>query len=84
MRFLTMQRPVLAALERLSLTTTAAAVCRTTTPIGVQLAAANAQAQGVRYASVKAQGAYKKKSKRGIPKKPGAKRTGGASNNAQL
>ncbi|KAF4120657.1 Ribosomal protein L27 [Geosmithia morbida] len=32
--------------------------------------------QGVRFASVKAQGAYKKKSKRGIPKKLGAKRTG--------
>lgn len=40
--------------------------------------AAGALALGRRQASVKAQGAYKKKSKRGIPKKLGAKRTGGA------
>merc|ERR1712000_95286 len=69
MRFLTMQRPLAAALERLSLSST----CRTA-PFGAQLA--NARVQGVRYASVKSQGAYKKKSKRGIPKKLGAKRTG--------
>ncbi|KAK9439993.1 50S ribosomal protein L27 [Metarhizium brunneum] len=37
---------------------------------------ANVLAWGRRHASVKAQGAYKKKSKRGIPKKLGAKRTG--------
>lgn len=39
--------------------------------------AASVVVQGRRQASVKAQGAYKKKSKRGIPKKLGAKRTGG-------
>lgn len=35
--------------------------------------------QGRRYASVKSQGAYKVKSKKTIPKKMGAKKTGGMS-----
>lgn len=39
--------------------------------------AANAAVQGRRYASVKSQGAYKLKSKKTIPKKLGAKKTGG-------
>ena len=79
MRFLTMQRPVLAA--------AASAASLSASRLGLGLAAAvtvtGAQlmggvlAQGRRNASVKAQGAYKKKSKRGIPKKLGAKRTGG-------
>lgn len=72
MRFLTMQRPLAAVAGALARTTAVR-----TTPIGAQLA--NARVQGVRYASVKSQGAYKKKSKRGIPKKMGAKRTGGMS-----
>ena len=75
MRFLTMHRPLAAAAA-------AGALARTTTirtaPIGARLANA-LPVQGVRYASVKSQGAYKKKSKRGIPKKMGAKRTGGMS-----
>lgn len=70
MRFLTMQRPVMAAVTGLSRTTFTPAV-----PSGAQLA--NALVQGRRYASVKTQGAYRKKSKRGIPNKLGAKRTGG-------
>lgn len=68
MRFLTMQRPLVAGFARLCLHSPA------------PLAAApwaNAIVQGHRHASVKAQGAYKKKSKRGIPKKLGAKRIGG-------
>lgn len=40
-------------------------------------AVANAAVQGKRYASVKSQGAYKVKSKKTIPKKLGAKKTGG-------
>jgi hypothetical protein len=73
MRFLSIQRPLLAAaagISRPSVTSSLVA------PIGAQLA--NALVQGRRNASVKAQGAYKKKSKRGIPNKLGAKRTGGA------
>ena len=38
---------------------------------------ANAAAQGRRYASVKSQGAYRLKPKNPIPKKLGAKKTGG-------
>ena len=38
---------------------------------------ANAAAQGRRYASVKSQGAYRLKPKNAIPKKLGAKKTGG-------
>ncbi|CAH0020962.1 hypothetical protein V2G26_016331 [Clonostachys chloroleuca] len=69
MRSLIAQRPFVAALSGLS------RVCiNRTAPIGAQLA--NSLVQGQRYASVKSQGAYKKKSKRGIPKKLGAKRTG--------
>lgn len=37
----------------------------------------NAVVEGRRYASVKSQGAYKLKSKKTIPKKMGAKKTGG-------
>jgi hypothetical protein len=62
-----MQRPTLAAVANLS---------RLASPCA-RPQFANAVVQGHRYASVKAQGAYKKKSKRGIPKKLGAKRTGG-------
>lgn len=75
MSFLAMQRPILAAataaacLSRPRLAVAAAA------PFGAQLT--NVLAQGRRQASVKAQGAYRKKSKRGIPNKLGAKRTGG-------
>ncbi|KAG6072997.1 hypothetical protein E4U33_003074, partial [Claviceps sp. LM78 group G4] len=71
MRFLMMQRPVLVAavgcLAR-------PATIPTIVPRTLQLA--NAAVQGRRHASVKAQGAYKKKTKSGIPKKLGAKRTG--------
>jgi hypothetical protein len=42
-------------------------------------AAINSTAGGRRYASTKSQGAYKLKSKKTIPKKMGAKKTGGAS-----
>jgi hypothetical protein len=74
MRFLTMQRPLLAAAVSNCISIgrpTVAAVA----PRSVQLA--NVLALGRRHASVKAQGAYRKKCKRGIPKKLGAKRTGG-------
>jgi hypothetical protein len=73
MRFLIMQRPILAAAFGLA----RASVSPAAAPMGAQWA--NALVQGHRYASVKSQGAYKKKSKRGIPKKLGAKRTGGES-----
>jgi hypothetical protein len=70
MRYLTIRRPILAALN---------GACRAglnnTAPPTAQFA--NLLIEGRRHASVKAQGAYKKKSKRGIPKKLGAKRTGG-------
>ncbi|KAH7220633.1 ribosomal L27 protein-domain-containing protein [Fusarium oxysporum] len=69
MRFLTMQRPILAAVTNI-----ARPAFTPVTPLGVQLA--NSLVQGHRFASVKSQGAYKKKPKRGIPKKLGAKRTG--------
>ena len=75
MRFLTMHRPLVAAAAGALVRTTAIR----TAPVGARLANA-LPVQGVRYASVKSQGAYKKKSKRGIPKKLGAKRTGGMSN----
>lgn len=70
MRFLLVHRPLVAAVSAASGLSRAA-------PIGGQLA--NVLAQGRRLASVKSQGAYRKKSKRGIPKKLGAKRTGGRS-----
>ena len=70
MRFLTIQRPILAAVAGLARPAFTPAA-----PLGVQLA--NSLVQGHRFASVKSQGAYKKKPKRGIPKKLGAKRTGG-------
>ncbi|CAG7560040.1 unnamed protein product [Fusarium equiseti] len=69
MRFLTIQRPILAAVAGLARPAFTPAA-----PLGVQLA--NSLLQGHRFASVKSQGAYKKKPKRGIPKKLGAKRTG--------
>ena len=72
MRLLTMQRPFLAA--AVSAISPAAGACRVT-PLTAQFA--NLLTFGRRHASVKAQGAYKKKSKRGIPNKLGAKRTGG-------
>lgn len=71
MRFLTAQRPALAVAAGLSRLT----IGRPNVAPGFQLA--NTIVQGQRNASVKSQGAYKKKSKRGIPKKMGAKRTGG-------
>lgn len=71
MRFLTMQRPMLAA----AVSCIARPTVNNVAPLSAQLA--NVLALGRRHASVKAQGAYKKKSKRGIPKKLGAKRTGG-------
>lgn len=70
MRFLIVQRPILAAVSGLARPAFTAFA-----PRGAQLA--NALVQGRRQASVKSQGAYKKKPKRGIPKKLGAKRTGG-------
>ncbi|KAJ2957302.1 hypothetical protein NQ176_g11257 [Zarea fungicola] len=70
MRFLSLQRPSL----------TAAATLSRLAGLSLQPQLTNAIVQGQRYASVKAQGAYKKKSKRGIPKKLGAKRIGGTSN----
>ncbi|KAI9149577.1 54S ribosomal protein L27 [Paramyrothecium foliicola] len=69
MRFLAIQRPLLAAVSGLSISSGVAAV-----PHGGQLT--NALVQGWRFASVKAQGAYKKRNTKGIPKKLGAKRTG--------
>lgn len=73
MRFLTFQRPLVAAVAGIS-----RACLNSTAPRPMQWAQlANAMVQGHRHASVKAQGAYKKKSKRGIPKKLGAKRIGG-------
>ncbi|KAJ6781593.1 hypothetical protein PWT90_06133 [Aphanocladium album] len=66
MRFLSAQRPSLFAASTLS----------RLAGLTLQPQLNNAVVQGQRYASVKAQGAYKKKSKRGIPKKLGAKRTG--------
>lgn len=41
------------------------------------LLSANAAVEGHRHASVKAQGAYKLKNKKTLPKKMGAKRVGG-------
>lgn len=73
MRFFTLQRPLLAAVAAISRPSVASGVVA---PLGAQLA--NALVEGRRNASVKAQGAYRKKSKRGIPNKLGAKRTGGA------
>ncbi|GFP55605.1 54S ribosomal protein L27, mitochondrial [Trichoderma asperellum] len=72
MRLFTIQRPILAAVAAISRPTIAGSAVA---PLGAQLA--NVLAEGRRNASVKAQGAYKKKSKRGIPNKLGAKRTGG-------
>lgn len=69
MRFLSAQRPSLITASTLS----------RLAGLTLQPQLNNAVVQGQRYASVKAQGAYKKKSKRGIPKKLGAKRTGGMS-----
>lgn len=43
----------------------------------INAAAGNAAIEGRRYASVKSQGAYKIKNKKTLPKKMGAKRTGG-------
>lgn len=71
MRLFTIQRPILAAVAAISRPTIASSAVA---PLGAQLA--NVLAEGRRNASVKAQGAYKKKSKRGIPNKLGAKRTG--------
>lgn len=68
MRFLTMQRPLMAGIAR---------ACLGSPAPWSMAQLANSLVQGQRYASVKAQGAYKKKSKRGIPKKLGAKRIGG-------
>ncbi|KAL6876088.1 ribosomal L27 domain-containing protein [Trichoderma longibrachiatum] len=73
MRFLSIQRPLLAAAVA-GISRPSVAVSGLIAPIGAQLA--NALVDGRRNASVKAQGAYKKKSKRGIPNKLGAKRTG--------
>ena len=75
MRFLSIQRPLLAAAAAAGISRPSVA-SSLVAPIGAQLA--NALVEGRRNASVKAQGAYKKKSKRGIPNKLGAKRTGGA------
>lgn len=68
-----MHRPLLAAAAAAWLPRVAPTAAA---PQGAQLMG-NLLALGRRHASVKAQGAYKKKSKRGIPNKLGAKRTGG-------
>lgn len=65
-------------------TTTATTTTRTLEERFAQLriaspAAINSTVGGRRYASTKSQGAYKLKSKKTIPKKMGAKKTGGAS-----
>ncbi|KAL7795289.1 ribosomal L27 domain-containing protein [Trichoderma ceciliae] len=70
MRLFTIQRPILAVVAGIS----RPSVANNVVPLGAQLA--NALVEGRRNASVKAQGAYRKKSKRGIPNKLGAKRTG--------
>ncbi|KFA64260.1 hypothetical protein S40285_06759 [Stachybotrys chlorohalonatus IBT 40285] len=67
MRFLAFQRPTLAAVTGVSRAGLAA-------PFAAQ--PGHAAVQGWRFASVKAQGAYKKRNTKGIPKKLGAKRTG--------
>ncbi|KOS17220.1 54S ribosomal protein L2 [Escovopsis weberi] len=76
MRLFEMHRPVLAAAAGLLRPSVSAAAAGRAW--GAQLANALAltSVEGRRHASVKAQGAYKKKSKRGIPNKLGAKRTG--------
>lgn len=66
-------------------TTTATTTATTATTLEERFAhlritspnAAGSAVEGRRYASVKAQGAYKIKSKKTIPKKMGAKKTGG-------
>jgi hypothetical protein len=70
MRFLAIQRPFAAAVSGLTRASVPFAA-----PQGGQLT--NSLVQGWRFASVKAQGAYKKRNTKGIPKKLGAKRTGG-------
>ncbi|KJZ73942.1 hypothetical protein HIM_06610 [Hirsutella minnesotensis 3608] len=79
MRLLTMRRPIFQVAAAIATAAAPPTLCRVairpTNPVSSQLTA-NLLAQGRRHASVKAQGAYKKKSKRGIPKKLGAKRTG--------
>jgi hypothetical protein len=74
MRFLALQRPLLAAATGL----TRAGFNGVVAPFAAQPATASSLVQGWRFASVKAQGAYKKRNTKGIPKKLGAKRTGGA------
>ncbi|OLN89054.1 54S ribosomal protein L2, mitochondrial [Colletotrichum chlorophyti] len=79
MRLLQLQQPLRAAAAGLLRT---AAPIQSTTSTAAQLFradAANALVAGRRYASVKSQGAYKLAPKRTIPKKLGAKRTGGTS-----
>lgn len=74
MRLLKMQLPIRAAVSGLlrpAVTLTADCAPRARIEIN------NALVSGRRYASVKAQGQYKKQPKRSIPKKLGAKRTGG-------
>lgn len=70
MRFLALQRPILAAATGLT-----RVGFNGVTPFAAQ--PVNSLVQGLRFASVKAQGAYKKRNTKGIPKKLGAKRTGG-------
>ncbi|KAH7318144.1 ribosomal L27 protein-domain-containing protein [Stachybotrys elegans] len=71
MRFLALQRPILAAATGLA----RAGFNGVVAPFAAQ-PVNSSLVQGWRFASVKAQGAYKKRNTKGIPKKLGAKRTG--------
>ncbi|CAK7216925.1 hypothetical protein SCUCBS95973_002978 [Sporothrix curviconia] len=71
MRLMQLRLPIRAAMRP---TTTTTATAPLIPPHGI--VAANAAVEGHRFASVKAQGAYKLKNKKTLPKKMGAKRVG--------
>lgn len=72
MRLMQLRLPIRAAVKRPTATpaTTSATDCSS-------LVAGNAAVEGQRFASVKAQGAYRVTFKKTLPKKMGAKRVGG-------
>ncbi|KAL1902399.1 hypothetical protein Sste5346_001379 [Sporothrix stenoceras] len=81
MRLMQLRLPIRAAVKRPTATPSASAATSSliaaTRPTGCNsLLAANAVVEGHRFASVKAQGAYKVTFKKTIPKKMGAKRVG--------
>ncbi|KAI0471497.1 ribosomal L27 protein-domain-containing protein [Xylariaceae sp. FL0804] len=77
MRIAQLQRPVAAAASCLARTNPTAALRQLPDAFAqLRIGASNAALEGRRYASVKAQGAYKIRSTRTIPKKMGAKKTG--------